>query len=269
MIKNFSRFINNTRDIIIHSRIYKIYTIYKNSIKILSIINILLLLYYNFIQLNFDYLAIIAIITSILDKLTYFIGKEFINQFKKMFFIFTDSMDSHNDFQISNHKVEDSHASLQQDNYEDKIEPVKDESYNKVKFICITIIGLSICAYISWDLYTHGVIYTTIYSIYNSITSSNPKDDGDDISPNFDDSTSIASSNDSTSTLVAHTNVLEQGIIVENLVNVNFWGAHIEIPAGSKIIVAMANTLMYRTPDNYVFSYTITSQGILTSVIEE
>jgi hypothetical protein len=50
---------------------------------------------------------------------------------------------------------------------------------------------------------------------------------------------------------------------------VNFWGAHIEIPAGSKIIVAMANTLMYRTPDNYVFSYTITSQGILTSVIEE
>jgi hypothetical protein len=108
MIKNFSRFINNTRDIIIHSRIYKIYKIYKNSIKLLSIINILVLLYYNYFQFNFDYLAFMAIIISILNKLTYFIGKEFINQFKKMFFIFTDSLDSDNYSQISNHKVENS-----------------------------------------------------------------------------------------------------------------------------------------------------------------
>jgi len=251
MIKNFTLFIKNIRDIIINSRIYKIYKIYKNSIKLLSIINILVLLYYTYFQLKFDYLAFMAIITSILDKLTYFIGKEFINQFKKMFYIFTDSLDSANDSQISNHKVE---ASLQQDNYEDKIESVKDESYNKVKFICITIIGLSVCAYISWDLYTHGVIYTTICSIYNSITSSNSKDDGDDVSSNLDDSASNASSYDSTSTLVAHTDVIEQGTIVENLVTVNFWGTHIEIPAGSKFILSAGNNLIYKTPDNNVFN---------------
>jgi hypothetical protein len=273
MIKIYSKFINNTRDIITSftsSRIYKIYKLYKNSIKLLSIINIFVLLYYTIFQINFDYLAFICIITSILDKLTFSplaIGKEFTNYFKKMFF--TDNLvaPQANDYQISNHKVE---ASLQspvakgESNYEDKIESVKDQSYNKVKFICITIIGLGVCAYISWDLYTHGVIYTTISSIYNSITYS--KDDGDDVSSNFDDSDSNASSIDSTSTLVAHTDVLEQGITVENLVNVNFWGTHIEIPAGSKIILSVGNNLIYKTPDNNVFNYIRTPLGILSSV---
>lgn len=268
MKKKFFYLFKNIRDIIIHSRIYKIYKIYKNSIKLLSILNIFVLLYYTYFQVNFDYLAFICIINNVIFKLTdsLDIGKGFINVFKKMFFIFTDSLDSANDYQISNHKVEDS----LQDNSEDKIESVKDESYNKVKFICITIIGLGVCAYISWDLYTHGVIYTTISSIYNSITYSNNKDDsfGDDTSSNFDDSASIASSNDSTSTLVAHTEVLEQGITVENLVTVNFWGTHIEIPAGSKIIFSAGNNLIYKAPDNNVFSYVRTPLGILSSVDE-
>jgi hypothetical protein len=210
-----------------------------------------------------------AIITSILDNLTYFIGKEFINQLKKTFYIFADSFTvaspQVNDSHISNNKVDSS----QPDNFEYKKESVKDESYNKVKIICITIIGLSVCAYISWDLYTHGVIYTTICSIYNNLTSSNSKDDGDDVSSNFDDSASNASSEDSTTTLVAPTDVLEQGIIVENTVNMNFWGTHIEIPVGSKIILSVGNSLIYKTPDNYVHSYTSSPLGVLSNVIEE
>src|SRR6267154_1312406 len=141
----------------------------------------------------------------------------------------------------------------------------------KIKFICITIIDLSVCAYISWDLYTHGVIYTTISSIYKkkSIISSNPNLDGDDVSSNFYDSASSVSSNDSTSTLVAHTDLLEQGIIVENLVIVNFWGTHIEIPAGSKIILSVGNNLIYKAPDNNVFSYIRTPLGVLGDISEE
>jgi hypothetical protein len=96
MIKIYSKFINNTRNIITSfttSRIYKIYKLYKNSIKLLSIINIFVLLYYTTFQINFDYLAFICIITSILDKLTFSplaIGKEFTNYFKKM--VFTDNL---------------------------------------------------------------------------------------------------------------------------------------------------------------------------------
>jgi len=275
MIKKLSIFIKNIRDIIIKSRLFKIYKIYKNSIKLFSILNILVLLYYTYFQFNFDYLAFLAIITSILDKLSNFIGTEFINQFKKIFFNFTDNLDYANEIQLPNHKVDANNALLQQDNYEEKCysygESVKDESYNKIKFICISVIGLSICAYISWDLYTHGVIYTTICSLYNTLTNSNGDSSPDDVSSNFDDSDSIASSNDSTSTssndtsatLVAHTDVLQRGIIVENLVSVNFWGAHIDIPAGSKILLSMGNDLIYKTPSNNVISYTRTPLGIL------
>lgn len=244
MRKNFSIFIYNLRKLIIRqdSILYKIYKLYKNSIKLVSFINIFVLLYYTCFQLNFDYLAFMAIITSILDNLTYFIGKEFINQLKKTFYIFADSFTvaspQDNDSHISNNKVDSS----QLDKFEVKKESVKDESYNKVKIICITIIGLSVCAYISWDLYTHGVIYTTICSIYNNITSSNSKDDGDDVSSNFDDSTSNASSEDSTTTLVAPTDALERGFIVDNTVNVSFWGTHVEIPVGS----FARNSIIYR-----------------------
>jgi hypothetical protein len=207
------------------------------------------------------------IITSILDNLTFFIGKEFINQLKKTFYNFADSFAAtlDNESQISNNKVDSS----QLENFEDKKESVKDESYNKVKIICITIIALSACAYISWDLYTHGVIYTTICSIYNNLTSSNSKDDGDDISSNFDDSASNASSEESNATLVAGTDSLGQGFIVENIVNVNFWGTQIQIPVGSKILLSAGNNLIYKTPDNCVHSYTRTPLGVLIDVTEE
>src|SRR6267154_619979 len=134
MIKNLNKFINNTRDIVINSKIYKIYKLYKNSIKLFSIINILL--YYNYFQLNLDYLALMAIIYSILEKLTYFIGKEFINYFKKMFFIFTDNLDSANEKQVSNYKEEAS--SLQLNNSEDKIYLYY---YNRFKCLCLYFLG--------------------------------------------------------------------------------------------------------------------------------
>jgi hypothetical protein len=68
---------------------------------------------------------------------------------------------------------------------------------------------------------------------------------------------------------VPATNVLGQGFIVENIVNVNFWGTQIQIPVGSKILLSVGNNLIYKTPDNCVHCYTRTPLGVLIDVTEE
>lgn len=276
-IKYISCFLSSAREIISQSKLYKIYILYNKSIKLLSIINIIILLYYSNFQLyfEFDYITFIAIISTIYNILPF--NKEIGNLFlklKKIFYIFNEDFDS--DSQISNHLV----APLE--NIEDKKESVIDDSskkvsleissdipsnnpdsssYNKGKIICITIIGIGICAYIYWDIYTQGIIYSTVYSIYNNFISSN--DDGNDTASSSDYSSDSSSSSEvsnapsysSSTTLVSFTDLVQSNTIVENNIRFMFWDYNVEIPAGSRIILSEQNNLIYSTPDNRFINF--------------
>ncbi|SRR6266496_707555 len=68
LIKRNIKFI---RSIIIETRLYKFYKLYKRTIKIITIFHLLIILYYTRFKIEFDYIAFITLITTILGKLIY------------------------------------------------------------------------------------------------------------------------------------------------------------------------------------------------------
>ena len=238
--------------------LYKIYILYNKSIKLLSIINIIVLLYYttaNFqsSQINLDYLTLSVFITNIYNIISNFVNYEITNQIKKMFYIFTDNFEDKKESVIDDSfkKISSEISSDIPSNNPESSNSPSAFSYNKGKIICITIIGIGICAYIYWDIYTQGIIYSTVYSIYNNFISSN--DDGNDTASSSDSASSEVSnaqSYSSSTTLVSFTDLIQSNTIVENNIRFMFWDYNVEIPAGSRIILSEQNNLIYSTPDN-------------------
>lgn len=210
-----------------------------------------------------DYLTLLVFITNIYNIISNFVNNEITNQIKKMFYIFTDNFEDKKESVIDDSFKKiylEISSDIPSNNPESSNSPSA-SSYNKGKIICITIIGIGICAYIYWDIYTQGIIYSTVYSIYNNFISSN--DDGDDTASSSDYSSDSSSSSEvsnapsysSSTTLVSFTDLVQSNTIVENNIRFMFWDYNVEIPAGSRIILSEQNNLIYSTPDNRLINF--------------